>query len=166
MAPTPYVIVTGSDFSANAARALGAAYEQARGHTPAELHVVHASLMTSCEVSAPILTLDEQREQLARYLDRQLPSVEGFPEPGVKVFGHVILEVPSLAIVALASELRASLIVVGTHGLHGLARWLLGSVAEGVVRRAECPVLVVPPPGDATSTTKPTASAPTVAYRS
>jgi hypothetical protein len=36
-------------------------------------------------------------------------------------------------------------IVVGTHGRHGIARWLLGSVAEGVVRHATCAVLIVPP---------------------
>ena len=38
--------------------------------------------------------------------------------------------------------------VVGSQGLHGVARWLLGSVAEAVVRQATCPVLVIPPQAD------------------
>jgi nucleotide-binding universal stress UspA family protein len=157
MPSKPYIIVVGSDFSEHAVRALGAAYEQARRHAPAEVHVVHASLMAAVGASAesaarlgfaaaPVLSLDEQREQLTRHLDRQLPLLEGFPDTNVRVYGHVILDAPSLAIVSLASVLQASLIVIGSHGLHGFARWLLGSVAEGVVRQAECPVLVVPPP--------------------
>ncbi|MBI3746501.1 MAG: universal stress protein, partial [Chloroflexi bacterium] len=39
----------------------------------------------------------------------------------------------------------ATLIVVGTHGRRGLARALMGSVAEATVRYARCPVVVVPP---------------------
>jgi hypothetical protein len=38
-------------------------------------------------------------------------------------------------------------VVVGTHGRQGLERLLVGSVAEAVVRRASCPVLVVRPQG-------------------
>lgn len=48
-------------------------------------------------------------------------------------------------IVAFARESSADLLVVGTHG-HGLVRrFLIGSVASGVARRAPCPVLLVPP---------------------
>jgi nucleotide-binding universal stress UspA family protein len=52
--------------------------------------------------------------------------------------------------VALARMLQASLdvlhvVVLATQGRHGVGRWLLGSVAERVVRTADCPVLIVPP---------------------
>ena len=46
-------------------------------------------------------------------------------------------------IVNLATDERAELIIMGTHGRHGMAHLLLGSVAERVVRTAPCPVLVV-----------------------
>lgn len=46
-------------------------------------------------------------------------------------------------ILEVAAEQRASLIVVGTLGRRGLSRWLLGSVAEAVVREAGCPVLTL-----------------------
>jgi nucleotide-binding universal stress UspA family protein len=52
---------------------------------------------------------------------------------------------PFLEILIAASELKADLIVMGTHGRSGLASVLIGSVAEKVVRRAHCPVLTVKP---------------------
>ena len=49
-------------------------------------------------------------------------------------------------IVALATDERADLIVLGTHGRGGVDRALLGSVADRVVRLAPCPVLTVREP--------------------
>jgi nucleotide-binding universal stress UspA family protein len=46
-------------------------------------------------------------------------------------------------IIETATEIGAGMIVMGTHGRHGLPRALLGSVAEKVVRTAHCPVLTV-----------------------
>jgi len=43
-----------------------------------------------------------------------------------------------------AAKGRADLIIISTHGRSGLRRALIGSVAEGTVRNAACPVLVVP----------------------
>ncbi len=51
---------------------------------------------------------------------------------------------PWEAIVARAKALDTGLIVTGTHGRTGLDRWVLGSVADKVVRNAHCPVLTVP----------------------
>jgi nucleotide-binding universal stress UspA family protein len=45
----------------------------------------------------------------------------------------------------VAGEMKPSFIVMGTHGRSGLGRALMGSVAEGVVRRAPVPVMIVPP---------------------
>lgn len=50
---------------------------------------------------------------------------------------------PSEEIVRHAAEHEIDLIVMGTHGREGFARALIGSVAETVVRRAQCPVLTV-----------------------
>jgi nucleotide-binding universal stress UspA family protein len=44
-----------------------------------------------------------------------------------------------------AADSAADLIVMGTHGRSGVQRLVLGSVAEKVVRQADCPVLTVPP---------------------
>lgn len=51
---------------------------------------------------------------------------------------------PVDAILERASYDRVDMIVVGTRGRTGIPRLLMGSVAEGVLRRASCPVVVVP----------------------
>jgi quercetin dioxygenase-like cupin family protein len=53
---------------------------------------------------------------------------------------------PAEEILRLAETLRCDVIVMGTHGRTGLGRFLTGSVAEGVLRKALCPVLVVKTP--------------------
>jgi nucleotide-binding universal stress UspA family protein len=50
---------------------------------------------------------------------------------------------PASEIVKAAKEWQADLIVIGSHGRRGVTRALVGSVAEGIVRHAPCPVLVV-----------------------
>lgn len=52
---------------------------------------------------------------------------------------------PGESIVEFAAEADAGLIVISSHGRTGLQRFVLGSVAEKVVRLAHCPVLVVKP---------------------
>lgn len=50
---------------------------------------------------------------------------------------------PRDLIVSTAADIGADLIVMGTHGRRGVSRALLGSVAEGVLRHAHCPVLTI-----------------------
>lgn len=50
---------------------------------------------------------------------------------------------PGLLIADYADEVHADLIVMSSHGHHGVKRLLLGSVAERVLRHANCPVLVL-----------------------
>lgn len=52
---------------------------------------------------------------------------------------------PAAEIVAAAEEGAADLVVMGTHGRSGMQRLLIGSVADGVLRRSSVPVLAVPP---------------------
>ncbi|ACB95549.1 universal stress protein [Beijerinckia indica] len=60
---------------------------------------------------------------------------------------HVLQFIPQGApgdeIVRAAKEWEADLIVVGSHGRRGLTRTLVGSVAEAVMRKSPCPILVV-----------------------
>jgi len=50
---------------------------------------------------------------------------------------------PALAIVSYAKDIKADLMIVGTHGRGAMAHLIMGSVAERVVRTAPCPVLTV-----------------------
>ncbi|MHB1378636.1 MAG: universal stress protein, partial [Desulfurivibrionaceae bacterium] len=49
---------------------------------------------------------------------------------------------PHQAITALAAEISATLIIMGSHGRKGLTRFLMGSVTERVIGYADCPVLI------------------------
>ena len=57
---------------------------------------------------------------------------------------HIKIDSPKLGILKVAKDLKADLIIVGSHGHHGLGR-LLGSTAAAIVHGAECDVLVVKP---------------------
>jgi nucleotide-binding universal stress UspA family protein len=65
---------------------------------------------------------------------------------------------PQEEILQAAAEVEPTQIVMGTHGRTGLGRLLMGSVAESVIPKANCPVLVVKGPG---KVSEPTAVRPT-----
>ena len=65
---------------------------------------------------------------------------------GVRCVTVAIEGAASTTIVAVAAARNMDLIVLGTHGRTGLNRFLLGSVAERVLRAAQCPVLTVRQP--------------------
>lgn len=62
---------------------------------------------------------------------------------GVKADGKVVEGRPDEAIVKVAEEVGADLIVMGSHGRTGMVKVLLGSITERVIGQAVCPVLVV-----------------------
>jgi nucleotide-binding universal stress UspA family protein len=64
---------------------------------------------------------------------------------GVKFSSETILDIasPADSIVTYAERKKVDLIVMGTHGRTGIKRFLLGSVASGVLSHAKCSVLVV-----------------------
>jgi universal stress protein A len=55
----------------------------------------------------------------------------------------VISGTPDDDVVRMANEIGADLIVMATHGRKGLSHFILGSVAERVMREADCPVLTM-----------------------
>jgi universal stress protein A len=67
-------------------------------------------------------------------------------DPSIRCERRLILGVPAETILRVADEEQVELIVMGSHGRTGLPRLLMGSVAESVLRRASCPVLVFKQP--------------------
>jgi nucleotide-binding universal stress UspA family protein len=63
-------------------------------------------------------------------------------DPAVPCQRKLVTGSPAEAIVQVAADEGADLIVMGTHGRTGLRRLLMGSVAEAVIRTAPCPVLI------------------------
>jgi len=64
---------------------------------------------------------------------------------GVNARGEVVTGYAAEEILHIAEEEKVDMIVMGTHGRRGIDRILFGSVAERVVKNAECPVLTVRP---------------------
>jgi nucleotide-binding universal stress UspA family protein len=96
-------------------------------------------------------------------LERSLADIRP-ADPMLEYKHRLLAGNPAKEIVRLAGEEAVDLIVIGAHGRTGLARVLMGSVAEVVVRRAPCPVLAYkqPQPRAGSVTCCPDASAPTV----
>jgi len=156
-ASQPQIVVVGVDYSDTSKLALVHALEIASTGSRAEVHVVHVAstfppymgIEHGPEPMPPIPRPGDTQKELERYVDECLHDFtsrreEWSPLPE-RVVVHLRFDSPADEISALARELDAHLVIVGTHGRRGLSRVLLGSVAEGVVRMAPCPVLVIRP---------------------
>lgn len=147
------------DFSESSRRALEHAVAIARWYQ-AGITALH--VMPIPETQPPIL--------MAGVVDPQVPAPSGqrhnleeqlrtWLEPAHQagINTNVTIDEGSAAgrILAQVTSTHADLVVMGTHGLGGFDRLLLGSVTEKVLRKATCPVLTVPPT---------TAAAPKVPY--
>lgn len=136
---TDIPIVAPVDFSDEADRAVESAIELS-GNS-AHVTVVHVTapiVIVEPVVVYDIIGDDARCEQLEQALKHRYaaPKYQG-------VNFEVRLGDPGLEIVKVATELKAGLIILPSHGRTGLAHLLLGSVAERVVRTAKCPVLVL-----------------------
>jgi len=152
----PYVIVVGVDYSETSALALEKAFELAAEKAQSEVHTVNIvrnyGEFVELEGATPTpyrLSMADAQKRLHEHVSGRL---EDFTKRTGKQFtrcvSHIRLEFAAEEIAQLASDVHADIIVVGTHGRRGLRRLFLGSVAEAVVRLAQCPVLVVRPKGE------------------
>lgn len=90
-----------------------------------------------------VMTNEPARKRMSKYLDKKK---EELVAKGLVVKTRVVNGLLSVAemIATTADVEQADLIVLTTHGYSGIRRLVLGSVAEGVLHHALCPVLVVP----------------------
>ncbi len=137
-------ILLATDFSAHAERAAQRASELA-GHYEAKLEVFHVveEEIFYTDLSEPVLADIPLRDETV--MNQAQDSMQKFAER-TGLDSSVELDVqwgrPKWAIVSRAREKDIDLIVMGTHGRHGLGR-LLGSVSSSVLHDAPCEVLVV-----------------------
>jgi nucleotide-binding universal stress UspA family protein len=153
----PTKILLDSDGSESVAHAAALAVELCE-QTSSELHLVYVgedaysvSLIYPeaadpewGEREDPVLIgqLQQQFEQISRrVLGTEAQKVR--EAGGTIVQAHLRMGKAAAEIVDLAEELGAGLVVLGSRGLGGIRRALMGSVSDSVVRHAHCPVLVV-----------------------
>jgi nucleotide-binding universal stress UspA family protein len=142
----PSRILVGTDYSATAEQALRAAVGTAR-RTGAAIDLVHsvddgAQAVTGYAVVDDLLTgaayWKRVRERAREALDK-LGREAGPPDPTT----HLVRGDPAGELLALRDRWASDLVVLGGQGLRGLRRFLLGSVAERVLRRPGAPLLLV-----------------------
>lgn len=104
----------------------------------AEIIYLHVSLPDVPYGSYAYIDVAEEEARDQKRLEEIKPTVEGVDVSYVVEFGS-----PIDKILEHAKEHDVDLIVMGTHGRTGLGRVLMGSVAEAVVRKSECPVLAI-----------------------
>ncbi len=141
----PRSILVPVDFSEHSDRAVAHAGALAE-RTGAELHALHVVPEMAfpdpyfAEAARDRAVEKSAREGVPDALRRNLREVLGGE---VEARTHLEVGPPASTIVRVAAEQGVDQVVISSHGRTGLERMLLGSVAEGVVRRAPCPVLTV-----------------------
>ena len=149
----PAKILVATDGSKEAELAATTAADLAQ-KTGSELHVVHG--FGIAPIGPPVYpeAIDLQGEALEVETEERISEqraqevleaeVEKIRSAGSTVAqGHLIEGRVAPEIVALAEEIGAGLIVMGSRGRGGIRRALMGSVSDSVVRHAHCPVMVV-----------------------
>jgi nucleotide-binding universal stress UspA family protein len=143
----PTTILLATDGSREAELARTTAIDLAEG-TNSELHVVTvAPGFPSYDVRNPAV-VDLLRQRAEDILNEEAAKIER--EGGTVAEKHLRIAERYRAeqIVRVAEDIAADLIVMGSRGLGGVRRALMGSVSDSVVRHAHCPVLVVRPQKD------------------
>ena len=130
-----------TDFSPLSERAFHLACSLARDHG-SRLIVLHVAVPPVVGYGGP-MTPPPEGDWKA--LEEQLNGILA-PENKIQVEHRLEEGNPVAEILRVAQETNCDLLVMGSHGRRGVSRLLMGSVAEHVMRRAKCPVLVVKTP--------------------
>jgi nucleotide-binding universal stress UspA family protein len=147
-------ILMPTDFSWASQAALEMAVDLAR-RFGARLTLFHAHQVPSYVFPDGVMPVQSQMlMELERTVVAELTRLAApIAAQGLKVETRHTLGAPAAEICRAAEELGADLVVMGTHGRSGLGHFLLGSVAEKVLRRAHCPVLTIHGHEEAVQTT-------------
>ncbi len=151
-APSFKRILVAVDGSENAEKAAVAAIDLAQKYK-AELVVLHAIARPSYLYLPMFPTTPANSRAYTEYYDYAKKAAEGYVgrvvslarRKGIRVRSEIREAVPSIVqgITEYAKNDKSDLIVVGTRGLGGFRKLLIGSVSSGVIAHAHCPALVV-----------------------
>jgi nucleotide-binding universal stress UspA family protein len=135
-----------SDFSNASRAAFRKAIDMAKA-SRAELllaHVISPIVPMAGEGYVSPATYDQVAASTRTWAQKQLDSLLAQAKKShARVKGFILDGAPSDEIVRFARSRKVELIVMGTHGRKGIAKFFVGSVADRVVARATCPVLTV-----------------------
>jgi nucleotide-binding universal stress UspA family protein len=121
---------------------------RSQGATLYLLHVLDEHMLIGYAEAGAVAAVTEEfldalRESGRKILERARSKAAKAGVKSKTVLAGNIMSSVSGVIIAQARKTRADVIVMGTHGRHGVSRLVLGSDSEGVVRSAPVPVLLV-----------------------
>lgn len=131
------IAVDAEPLAAHAAE-VGVELASSLGAEIAFIHAIEPGLS-----QAPGITPSDLMAEGAREGRRLIAGFHQLLPPTLSPLEFIHMGKPAPEIIRTAKEWPADLIVIGSHGRHGIQRALLGSVAEEVMRHAPCPVLVI-----------------------
>lgn len=134
-------ILLATDFSKSSHQVIEKASEIAAdsGATISLIHVVEYSQREyNVDVFIPDLNIEQELIEQATQKLQQVATEMGLPDSSQQI----VVGSPNTEIVRIADENNCDLIILGSHGRHGLAL-LMGSTANGVLHHAHCDVLAV-----------------------
>lgn len=139
-------VVFCTDFSESADAAFDFALDATVRRPGATLYIVHVKHEADAQFWRSYLAeVDDVEEESRQIIDARIrDSYLSRVPPAVEVRVEVRDGPDAESILELAADLRADLIVIGRHGHGRVSKTLFGGVAEKIVRKAHCPVLVVP----------------------
>lgn len=146
MASQHVQVVVAYDFSPSAEQALARAIDVA---CRAPQHVLHVVAAVDPRRGFPIIPTHSvdyvYAEKIQDMIGEHIKDTLGDrpSTTAIDFYVHARIGHPADQILDLAREVGADLIFIGSHGMTGLERLMLGSVSERVVREAKCPVMVV-----------------------
>src|SRR5262245_57571060 len=132
-------VVVPVDFSESSADALAVARDLVAA--PGDVHVIHVLLPLDYMSPGVVFETDNEKTRLEATRKHAAEFLKKQGTAGVTSLIRV--GDPGLSITEYATSVEAALIVIPSHGYHGIKRLVLGSVAERVIRHADCPVLVL-----------------------
>jgi nucleotide-binding universal stress UspA family protein len=141
-------IVLGVDDSKFSAEAVRSVMEQFPSDGT-EVYVVHAIEPISAYFSAEyfphfVLQVEAVEQDRLKQADTLVEAIsEKLRKSGFRTSKKIVRGDPRSVLLDCAEKCKADLIVVGSHGLKGLNRMLMGSISEAVIRHAPCSVQVV-----------------------
>jgi nucleotide-binding universal stress UspA family protein len=139
-------ILVPTDFSEHSERAAVYAAELAKRYG-AEIHCIHVSDIPADLLATSTYYMTGPSEQFVEQVrDESKKSLDAFAAknfPGLEAKAVFLEGRPFVEIIRYTRDEKIDLVVIATHGRSGLKHALFGSVAEKVVRKAPCPVLVV-----------------------
>lgn len=134
-----------TDFSEGSYHALLYAADLAK-HYNAKLYILHIiyDIARATDSHIPHVSADMLYKEMSEWAQKEIQKCCIEETMGISDVEKVVLKgIPYEEIINFAAKEKIDMIVMGTYGRVGLERFIFGSTAERVVRRAPCPVMTV-----------------------